>query len=232
MFWPVDFFLYYFFCGQLVLANGQVIECKGPYVVGEKFVEYRDEEDRLFHVPLKLVDLTRSSQEDVVKSAPVEKPETPPKKSLFDAAMDAGGTNELRQDSLNQDELATLELKYAAEKRNVGSSRRDHFMAGAKTYVVYAAIDQKHTPALREAVTAGGLINESTHDLPPALHYAIAEGWVEGVEILLLAGGDPMIQWRGHQAISFLAINKDYQSAYKILLLLLKYNVAGCPKSC
>jgi len=225
MFWSADFLLYYFFCGQLVLANGQVIECKGSYVVGEKFVEYYDADDRLFRVPLKLVDLTRSSQQDVAKSAPGEETGETKKKSLFDAAMDAGGTNELRQDSLNQDELATLELKYAADKRNVGTTYVDVYTTERKTKKVYKAIDERNTIALQEAVSAGGLINESTPEKPPSLHYAVAQGWVEGVEILLKAGGDPMIQWKGQQAISSLAMTKDGEAANKILLLLLKYNV-------
>ena len=62
--------------GVIVLKNGRKVQCHGPYEIKGDFVHYKDANGNLFQLPLKLVDLEKSTTKDPVlvkKESPAEK---------------------------------------------------------------------------------------------------------------------------------------------------------------
>lgn len=49
--------------GVIVLKNGKKIPCAGPFEVKGRFVHYKDDKGNLFQLPLKIVDMEKSSTE-------------------------------------------------------------------------------------------------------------------------------------------------------------------------
>lgn len=173
--------------GTIQLKNGQVIHCAGPYQIEGNKLIYLNAEGVKFSLPLKIVDLKRSTPEDepVEKKEPMIEEPKPREKSLADQIreshpeMDFSPKENVGIDDSNAQDLLT-------RRGGLGSNSYEDSL---KNY-----LSSKDIRTLDRMLSQSGLKNAdyyTSRGLPTPLQTAIRSGDLKLVDLLIRHGADP-----------------------------------------
>lgn len=192
--------------GTIVLKNGQVIRCEGPFEIKDQYLHYQDKNGTLYQVPLKVVDLEKSEQKEVPKA----KVESSLERYEREAAeKKKRQENELYQ-SINQNTLQGAD----GSRSNGDSQSEDHSHATqlgssfeCRQLLGYVRLGNvpNLTRLLKEKIPFEGAAYQEGN-LEQPIHVAVYNGNLQIVKILLDAGADPNQVNRSGETPLFVAI--------------------------
>jgi len=215
--------------GEIVLVNGRVIKCKGPFEVKGSMVRYYNERDELFQIPLKIVNMESSRKDDslpVEKAAPEEVADTEPEEGLAtligDDALRPERSVEYSSTEKKEPDYRTRALK------SIYSFDRERFARG-----ISRACNMEDVSLLKELLAEkphfpldGELYEGRYQSLP--IHIAVRNRNLEIFEILLDHGASPVASYDNGRPLLPTLLEAQTETSLKMAKLLIEY---GAPLS-
>jgi len=178
--------------GEIVLRNNQKIKCAGPYEVKGQWLHYKNAEGDLFQLPLKLVDLDRSSPEDAAPPEPERERAAPEKKKEIPLYELVNGDN-LNNHEVHIGPVTDKALTdYSEKSLNGARPGASDWQKESLAYHVANAIRYGDLDTLRDILQQEPpLEGPAYREYGMPLHLALNAKRRDMVRILLAAGAKP-----------------------------------------
>lgn len=211
--------------GELVLKNGRVIRCHGPYKVKGDKVEYHDKFGNLYYVPVSKVDLARSKNEDKPAAKPKKKKKKPkPKAKKRDRFYEEMNNKEFGKDKdagmvIDDNKLET----YTYDRPGYSGLARDSWRMKYVLYDVYSAVENDDIAQLRRLLSPNLPLDEPVSSYrQPVLHVAVKNGNSITTNLLLKAGASPDVRNKYGDTALLAALKKNTAAHRQVAVTLLK----------
>ena len=210
--------------GVIVLKNKKTIKCKGAYEVKGDSLRYYNARGDLFQIPLKLVDLKRSTVKDSLPKKKARAPEKKKQPSLHSLVKESPFTPDnapitmVGDDELEAYQEKRQERKYRDALEYVQPSYRDKWRAR----MLLTAIVNQDVAMVRHFITSDfptdGHLYDESGSLPLLL--AVQSGYFEMTKLLLESGANPNLKHKGLEYPLTIAIKKRTAAHRKLVPLL------------
>ncbi len=182
--------------GVIVLKNKKKIACHGPFEVKGSYLHYKDKEGNLYQLPVKIVDLEKSTMEDPKpKPDPDEVAAQKNRKKKELSLYEMAGHDKRASSAPSAKAITDSDVQDYARKRgranSVSEDRTDPYTLANNTYYMVSAIRRKDLGEMKRLIARGAPIDGKAYDgRPTPLHMAIAVNSPKMVEALIDAGAD------------------------------------------